>query len=78
MLFKIEFEDHGQDFLTWTIDTEKQEVIDCQPFQQSVWEGKKTLQRAFEVGGYVLFIDVDTGETLAINYPIAAIDIIVQ
>lgn len=76
MKFRIEFKDYGQDFLYWTIDTEKEEVVDCQPFQASIWVGHKTKQKAFEVGGEVTFLDKDTGETLAINYPIEAINII--
>ena len=74
MLFRITFEDHGQDFLTWVIDTEKEEVVECEPFQATVWIGKKTRQKAFEVGGEVQFIDDDTGETFAISYPIESID----
>lgn len=36
----IEFEDKGQDFLTWEIN-EDLNVIDCWPFQSSIWEGCK-------------------------------------
>jgi len=35
---KIMFEDHGQDFIYWQLD-ETGKVIDCQPFQQWLWEG---------------------------------------
>ncbi|MBN1987849.1 MAG: hypothetical protein JW783_00445 [Bacteroidales bacterium] len=35
---KIEFEDNGQDFLTWTIDAEGY-VVRSEPFQQEVWVG---------------------------------------
>lgn len=34
----IHFEDHGQDFLRWTVDGLGR-VIDCQPFQGHVWIG---------------------------------------
>lgn len=32
----IAFEDHGQDFLYWTVD-ETGKVVDCQPFQAFLW-----------------------------------------
>jgi len=34
----IEFEDQGQDFTTWEID-ENGLIVDCKPFQASVWCG---------------------------------------
>lgn len=38
MATKINFEDNGQDFLWWTIN-ERGLVVDCGPFQASVWCG---------------------------------------
>lgn len=35
----IEFEDDGQDFLKWELDSEDR-VVDCTPFQGSIWCGK--------------------------------------
>jgi hypothetical protein len=37
-LTRVYFEDKGQDFLWWDLDHEKK-VVDCGPFQASVWEG---------------------------------------
>lgn len=37
---KIHFEDNGQDFLWWTLNKEGL-VVDCGPFQKSIWEGCK-------------------------------------
>ncbi|MEM8550198.1 MAG: hypothetical protein AAGF10_05350, partial [Verrucomicrobiota bacterium] len=37
MKIKITFEDHGQDFLWWVIDTKTGKIIDCGPFQAWVW-----------------------------------------
>jgi len=79
MLFKIGFEDHGQDFLQWTIDTEKERVVDCQPFQQDIWVGKKCTQKAFEVGGFVIVGTPYTKDgVMTIKHPISSIDAIVQ
>ena len=36
--FKIEFKDDGQDFLKWYLD-KRGEVLHCEPFQSSVWNG---------------------------------------
>src|SRR5690606_19801034 len=33
---KITFEDKGQDFLTWVINSDGS-VVDCRPFQFSIW-----------------------------------------
>lgn len=77
MLFKIEFEDHGQDFLFWTIDTQKEKVVDCGPFQYTVWVGLCCKQKAFEVGGKVAFID-DDGNLMEMLYPIRHIEIITE
>lgn len=35
---KLHFEDKGQDFLWWKIN-EDGDVVDCGPFQASVWVG---------------------------------------
>lgn len=35
---KLHFEDQGQDFLWWEIN-EEEEVVDCGPFQASIWVG---------------------------------------
>lgn len=75
MLVKIEFEDHGQDFLTWIIDTEKQKVIDCWPFQAAIWVGSEVTQTDFEKGGLVNFTKDFTEETITadIKYPISRV-----
>jgi hypothetical protein len=81
MQFKITFEDHGQDFLTWTIDTELEQVVACEPFQASLWVGRKCTQRAFEVGGHVWLYNTTReaypdAPDVKIKYPIAQIEII--
>lgn len=75
MLIKIEFEDYWQDFLTWVIDTEKESIVECEPFQADIWVGKVVTQKDFEVGGKVTFIDTN-GDSLQIQYPIESIEIL--
>ncbi|MGY0034421.1 hypothetical protein [Pedobacter sp. NJ-S-72] len=63
----IEFEDNGQDFLTWKLDQDGR-VIDCSPFQQSAWVGKYVFQHKYLFKGAVLFF-TDTPVT-RINQPL--------
>jgi len=37
---RIHFDDQGQDFLWWDLD-ESGLVVDCGPFQASIWVGSK-------------------------------------
>lgn len=41
----ITFEDHGQDFLEWDLDTNGK-VIECRPFQASLWCGRLVVNNA--------------------------------
>ncbi len=34
---KLHFEDKGQDFLIWEVDTENGKVVHCEPFQSPIW-----------------------------------------
>lgn len=36
-IFRIHFEDHGQDFLTWDVDVRNCKVVDAQPYQKDIW-----------------------------------------
>jgi len=52
-VIRIHFEDNGQDFLWWDVD-EHGNVLDCGPFQASIWVGciildPEDLQRGSEV-----------------------------
>lgn len=67
---QIEFEDHGQDFLTWRIDRLGR-VVDCQPFQASVWVGGYVLNHeALALGGQVVYMHRRMDAPIAIKYPI--------
>lgn len=71
---QIHFEDHGQDFLVWTVD-QSGVVTDSQPCQASVWQGCRVLRHAaLAVGDCVVFRSPDGKRTLSIRYPIARID----
>lgn len=67
----IHFEDHDQDFLTWTID-EEGVVIDCQPFQLSVWRGTKVVNHMGLKPGQLVHIEDenDPERTRHIKYPV--------
>lgn len=45
MIITIIFEDHGQDFLEWDIDTKRKKVIGCRPFQSSIWVGANVYRK---------------------------------
>jgi hypothetical protein len=71
---KIFFEDRGQDFLWWVVD-DKGAVIDCGPFQATVWTKCTVLNhdRLF-VGGGVLIKTPQEEKPLTINYLIESIE----
>lgn len=73
---RIEFKDYGQDFLWWEID-QRGKVIDCGPFQASVWCGKYVFDpKGLTVGGKVHFSNEASDPTnqeqefKTISYPI--------
>lgn len=68
---RIYFEDHGQDFLWWDLN-EKKEVVDCGPFQASVWVGSKVTSD-LEQGTQIDFIS-KFDDILKLNYPIQTIE----
>jgi hypothetical protein len=64
----IFFEDGGQDFLYWLVEVETGKVIDCGPFQCSVWEG--TIVKYIddlEIGG-VVHVKTKFGDDTTMNY----------
>jgi hypothetical protein len=72
-IFRIHFEDHGQDFLTWDVDIITGKVVDCQPFQAEIW-CKCTVVNVddLQVGGKVDFETRD--EMLTMKYEISDIE----
>lgn len=72
-IFRIHFEDHGQDFLTWDVDIMTAKVVDCRPFQADIWCQFTVLNLDdLEVGGKVEgFSKMDI---LQLKYPIESIE----
>lgn len=68
----IEFEDHGQDFLTWKI--EKGEVVDSEPFQAWVWKGTLIHNEIINPGDILLITSTKIGFT-TLKYPVAKVKV---
>lgn len=67
----IEFQDHHQDFLVWTVD-EAGIVTESWPFQTDVWGGLKIVNMAsLKVGGVVEYLW--EGRSGSVNYPVHSI-----
>ena len=56
-MYTIIFEDDGQDFLEWDVDSNG-EVIECRPFQEDVW-----------FGTYIHDVDIQPGDYLDVTLP---------
>jgi hypothetical protein len=69
---KIHFEDCGQDFLWWIIDDEGN-VVDCGPFQASVWVGSTVYMDELEVGEPPMF-NSRFGDDQLLNYSVTKIE----
>jgi hypothetical protein len=71
---EITFEDHGQDFLTFTV-TKTGKIVGVQPFQFSVWSQYKVNNMAdLYVDGRVSLTKVegeDRFSEMTLKYPIA-------
>ena len=71
---QIHFEDNGQDFLSWIIDSNGT-VIESNPFQTSIWAGNKVIAPdKLEPGDRVHYISRWTGKAQMIRYQITAIE----
>ena len=71
---KIIFEDHGQDFLEFTVQNSTGRIIDCKPFQFSIWSKYKvTNTKTLFKGGQVELSHLIDGTTLTIKYTIEEI-----
>lgn len=67
----IEFQDHHQDFLVWTVD-EAGIVTGSWPFQTDVWGGLKVVNLAsLKVGGMVEYLW--EGRCGSVKYPVHSI-----
>ncbi|MEQ8685476.1 MAG: hypothetical protein RIE86_09290 [Imperialibacter sp.] len=69
---RYHFEDEGQDFTYWDIDSEGT-VVDCGPFQATIWVGKR-VELPIHIGQRPLIEDEDTGGWREMNYRIESIE----
>lgn len=72
---RIHIQDHGQDFLWWDVN-EDGDVVDCGPFQASVWVGSELRLpvELLEPGDPINFVSPN-GEFMTLNYAIEKIEI---
>lgn len=70
--YKLEFEDHGQDFLYFIVQGGA--VVDAGPFQSRIWVGKKVLDREFTIGQRIEMVLGDKIRNL--NYPIESVTVL--
>ncbi|MFT4191665.1 MAG: hypothetical protein QM617_09115 [Comamonas sp.] len=67
----IHFQDHGQDFLEWDLDSVGH-VVGCRPFQADVWMRHTVFNFADLAPGSYAEITVD-GKQTPIKYPIVKV-----
>lgn len=70
----LHFEDKGQDFLQWTLD-EHNNVIDCAPFQASVWVGCSVIDSSIIQGECPSFL-TKRNDRMTLKYKIEKIETI--
>lgn len=68
---KISFVDSGQDFTEFYVRDGV--VIDCQPFQATIWVGFKVVQAA-EVGQYLQLENRTNGRKLCLQHVVEAVE----
>lgn len=72
----IEFEDHGQDFLSWTVDLNTWQVVDSKPLMSKIWNGTQVVfPKHIIPGDYVEFISNHDGEKRTCKYPVEKVEI---
>ena len=75
-VIEVEFQDQGQDFLTWTLKPIKHdyEVVDCKPFQRRFWVGCIVYGPAhIKPGCHLQFFKPESSTPYNIRYPVIAI-----
>lgn len=73
---RLHFEDQGQDFLWWDIN-QSDEVVDCGPFQASIWVGSQIIadsESGIVEGDRPLFIGKQGGDARRLLYAIESIE----
>ncbi|PRY90615.1 hypothetical protein [Mongoliibacter ruber] len=73
---RLHFEDHGQDFLWWDLDKDGT-VVNCGPFQQSIWIGSKLVnysETVLKTGDRIFFVTNRNPDLMQLRYPIENIE----
>jgi hypothetical protein len=72
---RIHISDHGQDFLWWTVNSLGQ-VVDCGPFQSTVWVNKCTVQNhlSLKSGSVIWFYSKVLMQVTSLNYLVQRIE----
>lgn len=70
---RIHLKDGGQDFLWWDIDKGGM-VVDCGPFQATVWQGSEVLMPELLKKGSKIHLVTKTGSPMLLKYPVKSID----
>ncbi len=75
-IFRLHFEDQGQDFLTWDVDVETTKVVGCAPFQASIWCGNTVVNIDDVVLGLTDKVEFETFdfEQLTLKYPVVEVE----
>lgn len=69
---KITFEDHGQDFTEWYLQDGL--VVDCRPFQATIWCGNQVLNETLDIGDKVKFNYKCESHQGEIRYPLVKVE----
>jgi hypothetical protein len=69
IVYKIELADEGQDFTQWYV--KNRIVIDCQPFQASIWVGTKVTSEP-KIGEQLNIVTRHAGQR-TLDYPVREI-----
>jgi hypothetical protein len=73
---RIHFKDLGQDFLWWDLD-ENNKVVDCGPFQATLWVGTQVFddsETGIIEGDHILFESKHAADFIRLRYPIEIIE----
>jgi hypothetical protein len=73
-LYEVRFEDHGQDALIWYLDAGG-EVLHCEPFQASVWNGMIVDLSRLKVGKEIGVMDTPNQQTKFYDFVVKSISL---
>ncbi len=68
----IEFEDKGQDFLYWQVNSDGL-VVQCNPFQNEIWKGTYVNLKELKIGKEPLIV-TKYGDFTSLNYKVISVN----